>query len=986
MRRIARRFSTPLLICASLLVLPVAEAGAQGLGYRAGVTDFGKNKVQWRYFDWRIYESPHFKVYYYPEEEQLLQKVVSFAESAYDSLSRSFDYQIAEPTSLIFYATHSAFEQTNVSPGFIPEAVGAFADRVRRRMVLPVDMPDPELMALIRHELTHIFQYHILFGGGTVGGVAGPPLWFMEGMASYMAEDETARDRMFLRDAVVNDAVPPITRGNIPRFLSYRFGHAVFDYIEERWGEDGFRDFVYEVRNTLGSEPGRALERVFNVLPADFDADFRRWLRRRYLPELVATGEPSDFGRRFRVKRGRQTAETSPAASPSGDLVAAFSTLRGDADVVLFDTEERTLVRNLTRGYSTEFQYLVAQEISLARHMGRDLAFSPDGNRIALFGRHGPGRDLVLIDALNKGIDRVIELDVEQPFGPAWSPDGRTVAFSGFRDGQFDIFLHDLQTGNTRNLTNDALYDGSPTFMPDGKALIISSVVGETAKLFRIDLAKPGTRHQLTRGEGNDVDAVVTPQGDRVFFTSDRTDAQNIYSLDLGNGRIVQHTNVITGCFQPTVLAPPDGPQRVVYTGFWKGRFDLYELRLQEPITEPEVVAEGGERFRPRRVTDAQLPVFEPPIEVALDDANKTEYTGGKFFLEDAGATAGFTSDQVLLGYTYLQFSDQLGDRRILGLISSIEDFQNIDVIYQNSRRRWQWNLHAFDNRIFTAFRDPNDPFDLVRESRFEQRGLIGSVAYPFDRQHRFETGLGYMQREQNFVFFSDDIDPETGLPELDSVEVRDDDFPIVQLGFVGDTAVGAPWGPVSGRRWSIQGQYAPDLDDSGSLFRDVRLDWRQYIPLTLRSNLALRLYGAMSDGNAPNVYYFGGTNDFRGVRFNDFSGNRAFFANVELRFPLIDRLATPILDFQGIRGRVFLDVGGAWFNSFRSVGGQDLDQDFDFWDSEENRLADGRAAYGMGFTIRLLGLDWNWDIAKQWDGKESLSGTETSFYIGWAF
>lgn len=981
MRRIARRFSTPLLICASLLLLPVAEAGAQGLGYRAGVTDFGKNKVQWRYFDWRIYESPHFKVYYYPEVEEHLQKVVSFAESAYDSLSRAFDYQVGEPTTLIFYATHSEFEQNNIIVGFIPEGIGAFASPVRHRMVLPIDMPDPELMALIRHELTHIFQYHILFGGGRVEGVNAPPTWFMEGMASYMAKDETARDRMFLRDAVVNDAVPPISRVNVQGFFAYRFGHAVFDFIEERWGEDGFRDFVYEIRNTLGSDPGRALKRIFNIEPEDFDADFRRWLRRRYLPELVETGEPSDFGRQFRAKENRRTQETSPAASPSGDLVASFSTLRGDVDIVLFDTEERDLVRNLTRGYSSDFEYFVAQELSLARNMGRDMAFSPDGNRIAVFARRGPGRDLVLVDALKKGIERVIDLDVEQPYSPAWSPDGRVVAFSGFRDGQFDIFLHDIQAGTTRNLTNDATYDGSPTFLPDGSGLIISSVIGETTKLFRVDLADPSRRYQLTDGEGNDVDAVVTPQGDRVFFTSDRTDAQNIFSLDLTNGRIVQHTNVITGCFQPTVLAPPDGPLRVVYTGFWKGRLDLYELRLQDPITEPEVVAEGGEDYSPQRVTHAELPVFEPPIEVALDDANKAEYTGGKFFLEDAGATAGFTSDQILLGYTYLQFSDQLGDRRILGLLSSIEDFQNIDIIYQNSRRRWQWGVHAFDNRIFAAFRDPNDPFDIVRESQFEQRGLIGSVTYPFGRHHRFETGLGYMQREQSFVFFSG-IDPETGLPGLDSVEVRDDDFPIVQLGFVGDTAIGAPWGPQAGRRWSVQAQYAPDLDDSGSLFRDVRLDWRQYIPLTLRSNLALRLYGAMSEGNAPNVYYFGGTNDFRGVPFNDFTGNRAFFANIELRFPLIDQLATPFLNFQGIRGRVFLDVGGAWFDSFRD----DLDQDFDFWDSEEDRLADGRAAYGMGFTIRLLGLDWNWDIAKQWDGKESLSDTETSFYIGWAF
>jgi len=218
-----------------------------GLPAEAQYSDsFGKNKVQYRDFDWMIYHSPHFDVYYYAEEADLLEKVVSFAESAYDELSRAFDYQIQEPTPLIFYATHSAFEQNNIILNFIPEGVGAFASPVRNRMVLPVDLPDPELLALIKHELTHIFEYNLLFQGSLAKGLASnPPLWLMEGLASYMADDETTQDRMYLRDAVVNDLIPSITQSNVGGFFAYRFGHAAFDYIEDRWGKDGLLDFLY---------------------------------------------------------------------------------------------------------------------------------------------------------------------------------------------------------------------------------------------------------------------------------------------------------------------------------------------------------------------------------------------------------------------------------------------------------------------------------------------------------------------------------------------------------------------------------------------------------------------------------------------------------------------------------------------------------------------------------------------------------------------
>jgi hypothetical protein len=123
----------------------------------------------------------------------------------------------------------------------------------------------------------------------------------MEGFASYMADDEQSWDKMYLRDAVVNDAIPPISRADFPGFLAYRFGHAVFDFMEERWGEDGIQDFIYELRNTINSRPDRAIERAFRIEPEDFDADFRRWLCRSW----SRAGSRSTSGGRSASSAGR---------------------------------------------------------------------------------------------------------------------------------------------------------------------------------------------------------------------------------------------------------------------------------------------------------------------------------------------------------------------------------------------------------------------------------------------------------------------------------------------------------------------------------------------------------------------------------------------------------------------------------------------------------------------------------------------------------
>ncbi|HET9767943.1 MAG TPA: BamA/TamA family outer membrane protein [Thermoanaerobaculia bacterium] len=967
-----------LLLLAALLPAPAAA-------------QFGKNKIQYQRFKWQIYHSPHFDVYYYAEEEALLQRVVSFAESAYDELSRRLDYQIESSTPLIFYKTHAEFEQNNIQLGFIPEAVGAFATDVRFRMVLPVDLPDAELHELILHELTHIFQYHLLFGGKVSRSLTSqPPTWLVEGMASYYAQDESTSDKMFLRDLVVNDLVPQITKASSGGFLAYRFGHAVFDFMESRWGAQGVLDFLFEYRSTLGGNIDRALRRAFRIEPDDFDADFRRWLREKYLPELVKTGEPSYFGRRFFEQEGRDAEYFAPAVSPSGDLVAALGTPKGDVDVVLFDTRERQPLRNLTKGWSTQYQHLSGQFISDRRRSGSDLAFSADGNWLAVFAKREKGRSLVLVDVIHGGVDRVIDVDVQQPFAPAWSPDGRTIAFAGNRGGYFDIFTLDVQSGTVTNLTNDPRFDGGPRFSPDGRSLVYSSEVGAFQKLFRLELADPSTRRQLTRGDYSDVDPAFTKDGRTLFFTSDRNGFENVYALDLANGEVRQHTNAVTGCFMPQVVERVDGSRALVYVGVWKGGFDLYRGDLDQ---QPALVETIPDIATLPPAPEAALQRYEPDIQVTINDENKEPYRGFKLFLEDGSAGLGVTSDQLVVSETQLVFSDYLGDKRLFVQLNSVASFTDFNIIYLNLARRLQWGVELFDTRTF--FVGITEEGRIQRRSAYRQTGGRGFLVYPLDFYHRVETSLGYVRREYDFQNFV--VDPQTN-EIIPFIEPRTDTYPEVGLGFVGDTTVEAQWGPVSGRRYFLEGTYAPDVEGkdpqgsinpgSGAITASAILDFRQYVPISRRVQIAFRLFGAASWGVSPNVFYFGGLDTVRGFEFRELVGDRAFYSNLELRFPLLDALVFPFMVVQGIRGRVFLDLGGAWFNY--------ADETFKFWDGDggrlsrddlRNRVRGPVSAYGWGFTANLLGLDMNWDFAKRWDFHETFTdGFETTFWIGSRF
>jgi Omp85 superfamily domain/WD40-like Beta Propeller Repeat len=978
LRRIA------LLVLIALLTAPAAYP-------------FGQNKIVYDRFHWNIYHSTHFDVFFYDEEKDSLQKVVDMAESAYDDLSRKFNFQISKKIPLIFYHTHSAFEQTNVDLNFIPEGVGAFAEPTRNRMVLPIDMTDEKLLQLIAHELTHIFEYELLFQGKLGKSItANPPTWLIEGLASFMAQDEDTKDRMVLRDAVVNDQIPAIARAQGGGYFSYRFGHAVFDYMQQKYGWEGVRDFIYEYRNTLGSSVERALKRAFEVTPEEFDSRFRTWLRKRYLPALIAKGEPQEYGEPFKIGQGIYSEDISPVPSPSGDLLAAFVTYKEDADVALFNIPKRQLLRNLTSGYTSKYEYPIVQMLTTGPVMGRDVAFAPNGDQIALFVKKERGRNLMLINVLSGAIEKSVSIgEVEQELSPSYSPDGRSIAFAAFKGSQPDIFMYDVASGTLQNVTNDRFFDGAPVFSPDGKWLLYSSVVDGYAKIFKLNLANHTERYQLTSGKWNDIDAWFSPDGKRLFFASDKQTGRgveeaskiletaenkakpesetppadptnfasyNIYSLDLTSGDLLQFTDVVGGCFTPVVFIGENNRERMVFASYYKGHWKLFSTTTDKPLHPAEKTTLPSAPLEANART-----AFQPPVEVAIDP-EKIEKAGGfKLFIDDVEVNGGVTSDQLLVSRSVIYMSDMLGNRRFIAALDSVSSFSNFDFLYFDLQRRMNWGIRVFDNRSF--YTSPESVFtsDPDRRQIFRQSGAMGILSYPFDRYHRLDAGVGYMTREINYPL----VDSGGNIVLFN----RSDNFPIISSTFTGDSTVFKSFGPISGRRYEVSGSYAADTKaGGGNLSSEVAVEARQYLQITSRSLLAARVFAGYASGTFPNFYYFGGLNTVRGYPFRSIIGTRAAYANLEFRFPLIDALVTPFVVLQQVRGHFFFDIGGANFPG----------QPYKF--AEGRRLINGVASVGYGITINLLGLEVHWDFARRTDLKTTEGGMRTEFWIGETF
>jgi hypothetical protein len=509
-------------------------------------------------------------------------------------------------------------------------------------------------------------------------------------------------------------------------------------------------------------------------------------------------------------------------------------------------------------------------------------------------------------------------------------------------------------------------------------------------------MSDPKVRYQVTRGEWNDIDATYAPDGRRIFFASDRQTgrnepmvtretaipqeegstpapppdptvfaAYNVYSKDLESGEVLQYTDVVGGCTVPQVFIGERGVEKLVFSSYYRGRNSLYVTDTSRPFRVVETEVDPS-----KPLLEGDRSGFVPPVEVALDEENFRDEGKFRLFIDDISVNAGFTDDQTFVSRSVIYMSDMLGGRRFIASLDSVSTFANFDLIYLDQRKRTTWGVRLFDENEYYTVVDQTG--DVVRdEETYSQTGLVGFFSYPFDRYRRVEWGGGYVTRTISYPVLAVG-DGGTNVQFVDF----NDDYPLVFAQLSGDNTHFRSFGPISGRRYNLVTQYAYDMNDGGTLSADVILDVRNYRQLSTRSLLASRVWAAYSDGNQPNFYYFGGLNTLRGYDYNSIVGSRAFYANFELRFPLIDRIDTPInLNLSEIRAHLFFDVGGAYFEE---------QENWKFW--EDGKLKNGVASVGWGLAMNFIGLELHWDFAKRTDLSEVEDDLITTFWIGQTF
>jgi TolB protein len=175
--------------------------------------------------------------------------------------------------------------------------------------------------------------------------------------------------------------------------------------------------------------------------------------------------------------------------------------------------------------------------------------------RIAYVLRSGRRHTLHVADADGEG-GQVALASPEPIISPAWSPDGRELAYVSFESQKAVVWVQDVLSGERRMLANFRGSNSAPAFSPDGREIALTLSRDAVAQLYVMPRSG-GTPRRLTSSAGIDTEPAWAPDGRTIYFVSDRGGGPQVYRVALAGGNAERVT--FSGSYNISPAISPDG-------------------------------------------------------------------------------------------------------------------------------------------------------------------------------------------------------------------------------------------------------------------------------------------------------------------------------------------------------------------------------------------------------------------------------------------
>ena len=438
---------------------------------QVNTVDYGKNRIQYKKFHWKFYQTDNFNTYSNQGGLELGKFVAQVAEDELKSIEDATEYSLQRKADIIVYNTYDDYKTSNIGLGIDWQNSGGLTKLVNNKMVLYYNGDHQNLRMQVRQGIARILVDNILFGDD-IGEVASNaalldlPKWLTDGYVSYVAEIWSTKRDDELKSAMLS--------GEYTKFYQFAFkqpdlaGHAFWYYIAEKYKKENVTYFLYLARlyKNLNTASTRICKKKFKDVLTDFmqyesDKYFADIKGRRNAPKgklsVVEETTKSDF---FRFNGN---------PNPRNNSYAVVEFTKGVYQVKYVDNlyDEHILLK-----YGVKTQQ---GDINPSYPI---LAWDGKGSRLlVIYWKEGKINLFVydVIANIKRFKQQVNAFD--QILDAGFMLDAGTLLMSAVKNGHSDIFTYKIETGRVKQITNDVYDDLNPTVVafPNRVGIIFSS-------------------------------------------------------------------------------------------------------------------------------------------------------------------------------------------------------------------------------------------------------------------------------------------------------------------------------------------------------------------------------------------------------------------------------------------------------------------------------------------------------------------------------
>lgn len=447
------------------LLCGVLESKAQF--YYGMQNDFGKNRIQYREFDWQFYRFENFDTYFYAGGQPVAKYVARCATRNIKEIQEMFDFTIDQNIQFIIYNKQSDFTQSNIGLVTKDDYNIGGVTRISGSKVFIYNEGDRlKLEQQVRAGITEVLISQLMYGGNWKDVVKNSyllnlPDWYVKGLISYVSNEWDAEIDNRVRDGILSGRYKRFN--NLTGADAVYAGHSIWKYIVDTYGRSTLPNILYMSRVSRNVEAGYLF--VLGTSLKSLSREWREYYRKVYNDPSLE--KQLDVSNALIKKPKASRVYTQYKVSPDGKFATYATNELGQVKLYLVDLEKN----KRKRIYKTGVKLNRINDYTVPV-----VAWHPASELFAFITEHKGQVTLSFYNLETRKVEKRPPLfNFEKVLDFSYSHDGKKMVMSAVVNGQTDIYVFTIASNTLERITNDAYDDLNPRFTRRSTSVVFAS-------------------------------------------------------------------------------------------------------------------------------------------------------------------------------------------------------------------------------------------------------------------------------------------------------------------------------------------------------------------------------------------------------------------------------------------------------------------------------------------------------------------------------